>query len=389
MGNLVDPLAMDFNDPEYLNALANAQNDITAEVLPTGVPYGVTNQQAPHPLQQALDNSPQNQLMQMLNDPKRQQLVSQLQEQSQNAIQEQRQGVKENEASLKNLESRGAPINFAPLAALVDSWTGSNLSKGVAQSETPEQYQEKIMSLKNAIQTQRQGLSSEQINLLKSQISQMNPLALARLGQRESTLGLAQDRAAAQAVKEIDNHPLMVESSRQLGFIQRDKHTIEGGGKITSQMLHEISNGIAAALSGSKNLGLGMAEMQDMSTAMTKVAQWESYLSNSPKEAASPQVRAQIMDTLHRLEAAYSQYQGNIAQKLAQGRTYDNNPQAQRALKSTVGKYAYTPPTKKAASTKKALPSPVKSGPKPGDVEDGHRFIGGDPGDPAAWEEVN
>lgn len=376
LGSPNDPAIMSDQEPANFDVgLPAAEEPVQPNGLPTSLVEGA--------------KTSQQRLQEMLNDPNKQALLQKLQAKSEEALKQQQQGVSQNETSLQQMQDQGPQVNWAPALNYIDHISGSSLAKNYQQPESPQAYQEKLLSLRDALQKQKQGLTQEQLNLLKAQVGMggvKDLQAMARLDQRGQTLGMAQDRAAAQAVKDIDNHPLMVESNRQLGILQRDRATAQEG-KITSQMLREMSNGIAQALAGGKSVGLESGNIQDMSTAQTKLAQWESYLSNNPHEAASSQVRAQIIDTLNRLEAAYGKYQANMAQKLSVGRTYNNNPQAQAAIKAAVGKYSYTPNAPVLAP--KSKPQPQSSGgPKVGDVEDGHKFLGGNPADPKSWAEV-
>lgn len=285
------------------------------------------------------------QILSKMNSPEYQSLQQELNDRSKQAISSQQQGISQNEKDLNDVKEKGQAINWEPLVSYVNSTTGSNLNSGY-KPENPDDYKQKILGLQNVLQTQKQGLSKEQIDAIKTQMDMMNPLknmgSLARIGQRDDMLGFRQDQMAAQAVKDIDNHPLMQTATKQLGQLQIDRHTIENSKIVPYQVLHEISNGIANALSGGRGVGLGMAEMQDLSTSQSKMAQLESYITNNPHEAASPAIKRQIIDTLNRLEDSYGEYQSRLAQKLAQGRTYEHNPQAQRALQSAVAKYGYT-----------------------------------------------
>lgn len=256
------------------------------------------------------------------------------------AQQEQQKAIAGQEANLQKIEAMPNQVNMQPLNSLVDTWTGSNFAQNYKQPETPQEVARKLYDLRDKLITQKKGLTAEHVALLKSMPNPMqSALGMARLNNQGTMIGFKQDAQSAQAAQAIQSHPLMVESNRQLGFINRDKHTIEGGAMITPQMLHEISNGIAAALGGGKSVGLGISEQQDLSTSQTKIAKLESYLENAPKEGASPAVKKQILDTLDRLEAAYGQYQGNLAKKLSVGKSYLHNPQARTSIQNVVNSY--------------------------------------------------
>jgi hypothetical protein len=175
------------------------------------------------------------------------------------------------------------------------------------------------------------------VDILKAQ--GMLGMAGARLQQGERRLGMQQDNQAANAAGKLDSNPIMQSTQRQLNQIGIDRHTIQSAPMITPQMLHEVGNGIAMALSGGKAVGLGMAEMQSLSTLQTKYAEALQKVTNAPQEGASPEIKQQILDTLDRLEDAYKKVQGAMAKQKAVGLNYSHNPAAQQALQQKVDSY--------------------------------------------------
>lgn len=324
-----DPRSMDIpSEPMNLN--------VEPPIQPNGLPTSLVESL----------KSPQDRLMELVNSPEKKALLKQLAEKSQAAVDQQAQGIIQNEDSLKQIEANGPEINYTPGNTLIDQWTGSQFSKNYKAPQSKQEYLEKLLTLKDSIQKQKQGLTTEQINLLKSQLAGggiKELMGLTRVGQRDAQIGQRDDVIAAQAAQSVHNHPLMQRATAQLAQLNIDRHTVEASKIITPQMLREISNGIAMALSGGKQLGLESGNTQDLSTLQTKTARFEQYLSNHPQDGASPAVRKQIVDTLNRLEDAYGKYQHGLAQKITVGKTYQNSPQAQAAIKAAVDSYTYTP----------------------------------------------
>lgn len=178
-------------------------------------------------------------------------------------------------------------------------------------------------------------------DVMKSQA--MMALMGQRIANQSAGIDLRRDDQAANAAGKFDNDELMKASSSQLQQIQIDRHTIQSSPTITPQMLHEISNGIASALNKGKAVGLGMAEMQDLSTSQTKWAALMQQITNSPQDGASPEIRKQVLDTLDRLEDAYQRTMGSRAKQLAIGKEYASNPKAQKAVKDKVQSYQPVP----------------------------------------------
>lgn len=281
-----------------------------------------------------------DQFLQMMQSPERLARLKQLSEKSQDALSQQRQGVQQNEQSIEGIKKQAA---LRPLAQLSDQWFGGNSAGNYASPED-------LAKLQQGLQQQRQGLSSEEIALLKNQMGQTDMNALLksyalgqRLDQRGQSLGIQDDKLAAQAAERVNSHPLIQKTTQQLGQIQIDRHTIETSPMVTPQILHEISNGIANALSGGRGVGLGMASMQDLSTAQSRIAQFEQYITNHPQEAASPAIKKQVVDTLNRLEDAYGLYQEKLAQQIVQGKSYRHSKQAQESQKSAAAQFKYAP----------------------------------------------
>ncbi len=371
------------DEPFVVNAKRRQGMSVPSEPMPIDLspPTQEDINQAsniPSALSQAANPDYYQNILAKMNSPEYQALQKELRDRSQQAIDSQAAGVAQNEKDLNDLKSKGQSINWAPAISFVNSQTGSKIDQGY-QSENPDEYKQKVMGLQNALQAQRQGLSKSQIDAIKDQLNMMNPLKnmapLARLDQRGQMIGLREDAQAAQAAKDVHNHPLIQQTSKQLGQLAIDKHTIETSPIVTPQILREISNGIARALAGGSQVGLESSNMQDLSTSQTHLAALEQKLLNAPIEGASPAIKQQVVDTLNRLEQAYGKYQQNIAQRITVGKSYNHNKQAQHAQATAVGQYNYTPPEE-------------TSGMKVGTVEDGHRFKGGNPGDPKNWEVV-
>lgn len=152
-------------------------------------------------------------------------------------------------------------------------------------------------------------------------------------------VGVQQDNQTAHATDIIDKHPLIQRTTAQLAQLGVDKHTLASSPVVTPQILHEVSNGIASAMNGGRGAGLGMSQMQDLSTLQTQIASLAQRLTNSPKDGASPEIKQQAIDTITRLEQAYTNYQGNLANKIAQGRNYAHNANATQAVKDAAAKY--------------------------------------------------
>ena len=68
----------------------------------------------------------------------------------------QRTGVSQLERTLNDYKQLGPAINFQPLAAVVDSIYGGNLSKNLGPQETPEERQQRIFDLEAKLQIHQQ-----------------------------------------------------------------------------------------------------------------------------------------------------------------------------------------------------------------------------------------
>jgi hypothetical protein len=98
-------------------------------------------------------------------------LLAQYGAKSQELINAQQSGIGQLEQSVLDMKQTPRGIDFSPLAAYFDSTVeGSNLMRAVPKVESENERQQKIMSLENALQQRREGLTKSQTELLKEQI---------------------------------------------------------------------------------------------------------------------------------------------------------------------------------------------------------------------------
>lgn len=183
---VAEPIATDNQLGEGVNPETGVVPDMTAIS---------TTEQSPSLELQTYD-LPQDRLLALLRNPEQEAAQRELLNRSQAAIDEQRQGLQDNEASTKEFQDRGVGTNMAPLASLIDNWTGSNFASSYKQPMSEEERALKLMELKRQLQDQRKGLSQAEIDLLKTQ---MNDQALRQLQTFAGRKDLADYRAANQA----------------------------------------------------------------------------------------------------------------------------------------------------------------------------------------------
>lgn len=163
-------------DPMGVEAPVRRPMPIASEPIPfntmppinpnNGVPSSITD----------MMQSPQQQFLKIIQSPEYKAKLKELSDRSKSSIDQQEKGVNENAQGIENLQGLKR-TDLSPLLALTDTWTGSDLQKGYQKPQSPEDYQMKVLGLKNQLQSQRKGLSDEQLSLLKSQLTgDMSPM---------------------------------------------------------------------------------------------------------------------------------------------------------------------------------------------------------------------
>lgn len=97
-------------------------------------------------------------------------LVKRLNEKGIQSLALQSDGIKNLEAQRGAIDAIPRQTDLTPLSNLLDQWTGQNITKGYKKPLTPEERNAMMLSLETGIQKSREGLSGNEIELLKSQL---------------------------------------------------------------------------------------------------------------------------------------------------------------------------------------------------------------------------
>lgn len=225
-------------------------------------------------------------------------------------------------------------------------------------------------------------MGDQGLQLSKAELTAM--LAGRRLEQADRGLGIRETEQANAAVDRFDKDEIIKNYTKRLEQIKLDKHTIESGGVISSEVADEISMGIANALSGGSGAGFHMVDMNRLKSAQRTWGDIKSYVTGKKFEALTPEQKNFMAELLDRLEGGYERAMDRRAQTLRQGRSYPNNPQAQQALDQKAGSYG--PKALPVGGTDANAGSGKVERPPVGYVMDGHTYIGGDPSKAESWE---
>lgn len=120
-----------------------------------------------------------------------------MQKQGNAALDQQRAGVDQQRGMMQNYLSNNKPqLDLSPLLALADSQTGSNLSKGYTKPQTTQDLANQVMGMQGQIQKGTQGVSEQQMALLKDRLNSEGKLLEIEGQNQNKQIGLANTQAA-------------------------------------------------------------------------------------------------------------------------------------------------------------------------------------------------
>lgn len=328
-----------------------AQPEVPApeEVAPNGIPTSLVD----------AAKSPQERLLEMINSPEYKARLQELSDRGKQAIEEQRQGINQNEQALRNIEAQGPQLNLSPLLALTDAWTGSKFGQTYQQPETPEQRQLKLMALKEHLQNQRKGLTDSEINFLKSQLStQLDPMKLAKEQSQMAYYDryapggpmqqLAEYRSAQQARDKILQR---LSSNKDLGARLGAYQTLDNAlsnmaaGKVrTPQQLEDFQAAIIQGLGMSRGQsGVNERAERTFKTLDLNASKMMQFLSSRPQDVMKNKELVGHLQDLARQEQVNvkRQYQQKLnALGSGYSRLLEKYPDIRADVNDALGAYA-------------------------------------------------
>lgn len=155
--------------------------------------------------------------------------------------------IDELKGRLSATQSQELPLDLTPLAALVDTWTGSNLAQTYRPPETKKERQAAVDRLQQQILQAQQGLSENEIAMLRSQLNNQfqmeNMLAQAEKSKQAQSLEREKlDILRKQAEGKI-GQPSEAEKTvdRKFGAMYADD-VLQGGFRTSDKDIAELEN---------------------------------------------------------------------------------------------------------------------------------------------------
>lgn len=144
-------------------------------------------------------------------------LVDRLNSQGIESLRLQSEGIKDLESMRNALLNQDVQTDITPLMALVDSWSTSGARNNVASYKRPEsgaEAQDRIRQMQGAIQKAREGLSGNELELLKSQ--------LGIASQRELSADRAEERKLSREALKVQKDALHADKLDKQAQAQRE-----------------------------------------------------------------------------------------------------------------------------------------------------------------------
>lgn len=206
---------------------------------------------------------------------------------AQKAIEEQRQGLNSNLDRFKKIDSmHPQDINLAPLMALSDAWTGSNFAQSYKPPKSEEDRQKELLQLQGEIQKQRQGITTEQLALLKDRM-QPQKFEQQLLKQQER-----QDRSAHELLlRDINKDPAILSQIGVYKGVTNAGVDFANADTPTVGQFNELDQAVRNALQTKGTGGVTERERDYLTTFANQLASSKQYWTGDPQDAskASPE----------------------------------------------------------------------------------------------------
>ena len=281
---------------------------------------------------------------------------------------------------LQSKDTTLADVNLKPLMAWADSIGGTNVSSGYTAPTSLQDRKNQIMKLQDAIARNEGAMSDDELNYLKSKameskenriVSQFN----AGQDYKKQRLGYLDDALAMKAGKQIDSDNMIQTITTQNQNLEKAQHTLKGG-MITPQLLSEIEMDVAAALSGKGQATDHVRKSVEMGSFDRKMTELKQMLSSSPQGVNMPEYADYLHSVIDRLKEANSININGRVNQLQTGYQNMSSKKVKDVVKDKV----------ESLSSKNQVHA--TESPEVGTVVDGYRFNGGNPSNPASWEQV-
>lgn len=283
-------------------------------------------------------------------DPQARLLRIQLEKQLQDQINQQKGATQDQkDLLLSQAQNTPAQANLSGLAAFADQWAHNDAaSKGYVAPPTAASQQDALMKgYQNYLGSQNK-LTEDQTNYLKTMLNNnqsKQQIAMQRLA-------LTNDRLGKGAMDAFDTNPQVKAFGDNISQADKDLGVLMGGGVINSNIVAELSQGMANLFAGRN--GTGEHAAQNANFANNSWGTWnkiKEQVENKPFQALSPENQQLMIETLQRLKTYNAEARYDKIQQLAQGRNY-SSPQIMQNIAEK--KEAYNPNNSANAWTKGA-----------------------------------
>ncbi len=190
-----------------------------------------------------------------------------------------------------------------------------------ASGQSSKQYSDMISQMKPSIggaymvasRAPMAAAMNERNKITKDQGQQRIDQGATRL---ENTLG----KTANDVNKQYNNDKIIMATDMQQNSISKGLQQLNSKDKpITNQMLNEIQNDYANALTGGRQAAQGTIHDQQMQTLQGKAANLKQYITGNPAEAATPEQVAYFKTAFNELRALNQEIRKSRVSTMAKG----------------------------------------------------------------------
>ncbi len=143
-----------------------------------------------------------------------------------------------------------------------------------------------------------------------------------RIGLQGQSLGLRTGKVANDINKQVMGDPVVKATDMQQNSISKGLQQLSSTEKpITNQMLNEIQNDYANAVTGGRQAAQGTIHDQQMQTLQAKAANLKQYITGAPTEAATPAQVQYFKTAFNELRGLNQQIRQSRVQSLTGGAT--------------------------------------------------------------------